>query len=405
MCLWRIALWLAIGVTSSPSTRPASLETVASLQKAYHDTVVKRDAAALRSLYIVRSAWERKMVDAYVDNDLAADELRRAVEKEYGVHLLGGGMYMPHDVGELQVSGNAATVAGLAARRPFPPLKKAEHGWRIDPWSWGIGWLKPPDAGDGALPEQECESMLRHHGLGMARVAAHVEEGLYPSVEVMRHAAGAGEVLADAKDAKPAPRKARPATRPVVVDLSTPLATYETFAKACVQGDMAAWWRTSEVPRGKASAEVLMFERLVLASTTFHVAAVNQFGVEGWKLDVGGEVFPNLHETAMGMLEDIDEAVIANRCTIKGDQAEVSEMSFGSGKLIRIGNEWKMREMPKEEEKEAKERTDETRILSIIIGIENEFAGRIAAGEFANVQAAQEAIQQALKDVDKRKIS
>jgi len=294
-----------IAMVGPASTRPVDFQTVETLQIAYHDAVRASDATSIAGMYAAETKWERQVRDVLVRNDLAANRLRKAVEAELGVKLVGGGQYMAQDVSEWQVGQDSATVEGLNAQRAYPPLKKTKAGWKIDPFSWGIGWLVPPEkAGKDSPNQREMMAMLSREKW-LDRVTARVQEGTYWRLEDVVKASSVGHVLDEMKGAATKPVR-RPVTRPVKVDLSTPLAAYDTLAKALIQGDIAAMRQALAPNRSETPAQRESEERWLRTSCALHVAAVERFGAQGWKVGLQNGMEP--HQVGMDLLTELDIA-------------------------------------------------------------------------------------------------
>jgi hypothetical protein len=390
-------MFLAIALIAAgagPATGPYS--TVGDLQKAYHHAVRAGDAAAIHARFIERTPQERAVVDAMVQNDLAANRLVLSIEKEFGVKLIGGGTYMPIDERDWQVQGDAATVTGKAGQRPFPPLAKTGDGWKIDPWSWGIFWTANLDE---ALKNLE---FIKFPSRNFERVARHVAQGVYWSLDEVRLTDVSKRSIWSERPANPPRVQApRPATRPAVVDLSTPRAAYETFAQAMIQGDSDALLRCTEIVDPLDRETMALNVKQFMSASKLHTAAVKQFGAEGWKIAIPVEL-PGPRRGGFELLRELD-ATDDDKIKVSGNEAVFEEVSYGSAELIRIGKEWKIKSRRTEQlgQKDDPGGTDWGQIVRIVSALEESFSARIAAGEFADAKAARKAIEKAVRELSK----
>lgn len=149
-----------------------------------------------------------------------------------------------------------------------------------------------------------------------------------------------------------------------------------------MQGDAAAILRTLHWADAQQEEYAKALAEWASVSAHFNVAAARRFGTQAAE-----ELRMPILDVYYGGLGLVYPAQGFDEFDIKGNEASwdrVAYGDYGSGQFIRIGEEWKMRALPKDRRFE-KDLLDDARICRIAAVFRRSQADRIESGELKNV--------------------
>ncbi|MGB7157746.1 MAG: hypothetical protein WBD40_06750 [Tepidisphaeraceae bacterium] len=375
---------------AAPATQPA-IDTPQGVQAAYRAAMNAQDAKAALALFHLRTPGERATAEVLVANDLAAARLAVSAEKAFGIPLMGGGTLLPPAESDAwRIEGGLATIPQRKGSRPIvPPLREEGGRYKIDLVAWGMNWM---DAADG----DEARARHAHARIGLDETRKRVDDGFYRTLEELGdHVYKSDSVLAPRPGNLVEPKAPRPFRRPVKLDLSSPRAACRSAVLSKAEGDGEGWLRCHAIVDPSDQPQFDAYARFIGTGADLEDAAVKRFGAAGVKVAVFAYV-PQPRREALREWSEMIE--VEENPVVRGDEATWEQ--FGdSAAFVRVGGEWKLRSRAKADigQKPAEEGTDWTRILQLASDLQVRFAREIAAGKFATVQEAKNAIDDALK--------
>lgn len=268
-----------------------------------------------------------------------------------------------------------------------PPLREEGGRYKIDLVAWNLNWM---DNADG----DAVRARHAYGRIGLEATRKRVDDGFYRTLdEVHDNVYNSRGFLSSRPGKVVEPKPPRPFRRPVKLDLSSPLAAYRSALLAKAEGDGDAMLRCYAIVDKADRPSLAAYARFVTTTADLEEAAVTRFGAAGAKFNVPVPL-PHPRQSALSEWPDLSQAEEA--LVINGDEATLNELDEPVLEFVRVGEQWKLRSRPKATigNKDDEEGTDWATLFTMVADAQARFAREIAAGNYANVSDAQQAVKQ-----------